>query len=115
MMDFERFEVVTALFPFIDMPQRKPRPVLILSAAEFNSRNGHIIGTMITTGAGSHWPSDHVILDLESAGLTHRSVIRWKVFTIPFSEIGRRIGRLSEADRSTFHRACETILPGTRP
>lgn len=113
MMDFERYEVVTALFPFIDMPQRKPRPVVVLSAAGFNAANGHLIGAMITTGAGSRWPSDYVIHDLAAAGLTHRSVIRWKVFTLPFSEIGRRIGELSETDRDAFRNACEAVLPSS--
>ncbi|KQP58786.1 MULTISPECIES: type II toxin-antitoxin system PemK/MazF family toxin [unclassified Methylobacterium] len=113
MTDFERFDVVTALFPFLDVPRRKPRPVLVLSAKAFNALHGHVVGAMITTGAASHWPSDHVIHDLAPAGLSHRSVIRWKVFTLPFAEIGRRIGHLSETDRRTFGAACEAILPGS--
>jgi len=99
MTAFERFDVLTALFPFLDIPVRKPRPVLVLSTRAFNAEHGHIIGAMITTGADSHWPSDHVIQNLAAAGLKHRSVIRWKVFTLPASVIGRRIGALDAADR----------------
>ena len=98
-MAFERFDVLTALFPFLDIPVRKPRPILVLSVGAFNAGHGHVIGAMITTAAAGSWPSDHVIRDLAAAGLTHRSVVRWKVFTLPDSVIGRRIGALHEADR----------------
>lgn len=99
MMAFERFDVLTALFPFLDIPVKKPRPVLVLSARAFNAEHGHVIGAMITTGAAGPWPSDHVIPDLAAAGLTHRSVVRWKVFTLPDAIIGHRIGALGAADR----------------
>ena len=99
MTTFERFEVPTALFPFLDIPVRKPRPVLVFSARTFNAEHGHVIGAMITTAAAGSWPSDHVIQNLEAAGLKHRSVVRWKIFTLPGSVIGRRIGALDEADR----------------
>ncbi|RZK96452.1 MAG: type II toxin-antitoxin system PemK/MazF family toxin [Methylobacterium sp.] len=98
-MTFERFDVLTALFPFLDIPVRKPRPILVLSAGAFNAGHGHVIGAMITTAAAGSWPSDHVIQDLAAAGLKHRSVVRWKVFTLPDTVIGQRIGVLDGADR----------------
>ncbi|NEU13947.1 type II toxin-antitoxin system PemK/MazF family toxin [Methylobacterium sp. BTF04] len=112
MTGFERFEVLTALFPFVDVPVRKPRPVLVMSTGAFNTLHGHVIVAMITTGAESQWPSDSVILDLAAAGLKHRSVIRWKVFTLPISAIGRRIGTLAHGDRLAFEAACRTTLSG---
>ena len=63
-MAFERWDVVTALFPFTDVAIRRPRPVLVLSGAGFNRNHGHLIGCMITRAARSRWPSDHDILDL---------------------------------------------------
>lgn len=113
MTGFERFDVLTALFPFIDMPQRKPRPVLVLSNVDFNDRHGHVIAAMITTGAGSHWPSDHVIGDLPTAGLQHRSVVRLKLFTLPFAVIGRRIGALAQTDRTALAAKLDPILCGS--
>ena len=53
MTDFERWDIVTALFPFTEAPIRKPRPVLILSNGTFNRGHGHLIGCMITTGAAA--------------------------------------------------------------
>lgn len=110
MTDFDRFDILTALFPFLDLPHRKPRPVLVLSDAGFNIAHGHLIAAMITTGADSHWPSDFLIADLHAAGLRHRSVVRWKVFTLSLSEIGRRIGRLSRSDAALFAVEQQRIL-----
>ena len=113
MTGFERFDVLTALFPFIDVPVHKPRPVLVLSGAGFNTANGHVVVAMITTGAGSHWPSDCPISDLAAAGLGHPSIVRCKLFTVPNAQIGRRIGHLSEPDRARIGAHLEAILCGT--
>jgi mRNA-degrading endonuclease toxin of MazEF toxin-antitoxin module len=111
-MAFERYDVVTALFPFTEVPVRKPRPALVLSAAAFNREHGHVVATMITTGARSRWPSDHDIADLTTAGLAHPSLVRWKLFTLPFAVIGRRIGSLSGADRYAVDTKLRTIFAG---
>lgn len=107
---YERYDVLTALFPFIDVPVRKPRPVAVLSNAAFNTANGHVVTAMITTGAGSRWPSDHPIIDLAAAGLKHPSVVRCKLFTLPNTQIGRRIGQLAAADRAQLAAHFEAIL-----
>jgi mRNA-degrading endonuclease toxin of MazEF toxin-antitoxin module len=99
MIDCKRWDVVTALFPFTDAPIKKPRPMLILSNVTFNRSHGHVIGCMITTGANSTWPSDHRIADLPACGLSHPSLVRWKVFTLPTHLLGRRIGALAEGDK----------------
>lgn len=109
-MAFDRWDVVTALFPFTDVPERKPRPVLVLSGAAFNLAHGHVIGSMITTAARSRWQSDHPIADLGAAGLRHASVVRWKLFTLPFTVIARRIGSLGDTDRDALAGQLETIL-----
>ncbi len=107
---YERFDVLTALFPFIDVPVRKPRPVMVLSNGAFNTANGHVVTAMITTGAGSRWPSDHPISDLAAAGLKHPSVVRCKLFTLPNTQIGRRIGHLAAEDRAQLAVHFEAIL-----
>jgi mRNA-degrading endonuclease toxin of MazEF toxin-antitoxin module len=110
MIDFDRWDVVIALFPFTDVPVRKPRPTLVLSGADFNRSHGHVISAMITTGAGSRWPSDYAIGDPSAAGLLVPSLVRWKVFTIPAALIGRRAGALAEADRRDIARLRNAIL-----
>lgn len=109
-MGFERFDVVVAPFPFTDIPVQKPRPVLVLSSAVFNKDHGHVIAAMITTGARSAWPSDSEITDLKSAGLGHRSVIRWKVFTLPLALMRKKIGTLALSDRAVITLRTASIL-----
>jgi mRNA-degrading endonuclease toxin of MazEF toxin-antitoxin module len=95
----ERFDVVVVPFPFVDAPERKPRPALVLSTSAFNRANRHTILAMITRGAHTHWPSDHTIVGLDAAGLRHASVVRWKLFTLDNRILGRRIGSLERKDR----------------
>ena len=97
-MAFERWDLIKALFPFTDVPVRKPRPVLVLSNGRFNVEHGHVIGCMVTTAAAGRWPSDVPITNLTEAGLRHPSVVRWKTFTLPFGLIAGRIGSLGADD-----------------
>jgi mRNA interferase MazF len=110
MTDFERWGVVTALFPCTDAPVRKPRPVLVLSHGDFNRLHRHVVGCMITTGAGSHWPTDHRIADLVATGLAQSSLVRWKLFTLPATLLGRRIGTLAERDRDVVAAIMNSVL-----
>ena len=110
MTGFERWDVVAALFPFTDAAVRKPRPVLVISRGDFNRLHEHVVGCMITTGTGSHWPTDHRILDLAATGLAHASVVRWKVFTLPTALLGRRIGALAGRDRSKVAAIMDRVL-----
>ncbi len=110
-MAFERWDLVKALFPFTDVPVRKPRPVLVLSNGRFNVAHGHIVGCMVTTAAAGRWPSDVPITYLAEAGLAHPSVVRWKTFTLPFGVIAGRIGSLEHDDRvSMAARLAEIFL-----
>jgi mRNA interferase MazF len=103
-------DVVVVPFPFVDRPIVKRRPALVLSGREFNGSNGHSLFLMITTGAGSHWPSDREIGDGDSTGLSHPSLIRWKAFTLPNQAILRRIGRLAAADLSSIEEQVRVSL-----
>lgn len=103
-------DVVVVPFPFVDHPIAKRRPALVLSNEAFNADNDHSLLAMITTGAGSSWPSDLAIADSEEAGLLHRSVIRWKVFTLPNSIILKQLGALSERDSKHVRRTAKRIL-----
>jgi len=109
-MAFERWDLVKALFPFTDVPVRKPRPVLVLSNGRFNVEHGHIIGCMVTTAARGRWPSDVPITDLTEAGLSRASVVRFKLFTLPFDLIGGRIGSLGQGDRPELAERLAGIL-----
>lgn len=95
-------DTVVVPFPFLERPVVKVRPAVVISASAFNRRNGHTILSMITTGAGSSWPGDIPIADIDAAGLSHRSVIRPKTFTLPNALLRRSIGQLSQQDAQTL-------------
>lgn len=110
--DFDRWDVAVALFPFTEIDQRKPRPVLVLSNAAFNRAHRHVIAAMITTGAGSRWESDHAIIELGPTGLRHPSLVRWKLFTLPVEVLPRKVGALDASDRGLLAVKMAGILMG---
>ena len=103
-------DVVVVPFPFVDRPISKTRPALVFSRQAFNTGNGHTVLAMITTGAGSVWPSDIEIIDRDAAGIVHPSVIRWKVFTLPNQVILRRVGTLGMKDRAAVKKAARSAF-----
>jgi mRNA interferase MazF len=103
-------DVVVVPFPFVDRPVSKTRPAVVLSAHSFNAANDHSVCVMVTTAAGSTWPSDIPIVDGASAGLTHRSLVRWKVFTLPNQWILRKAGTLAAKDKAVVARTARKSL-----
>lgn len=104
-------DVAIVPFPFVEREVAKRRPALVLSRRSFNEDNAHTLFAMITTGARSSWASDLVLADWNAAGLSHRSLIRWKVFTLPNALVLRVAGALSETDRTAAAAALRSVLP----
>lgn len=67
---------------FIDRARAKPRPALILSTRTFNAAQRATVMAMISTAAYTRWPSDIAISDLDRAGLSASSVVRFKLLTL---------------------------------
>lgn len=111
-LKLDRWDIVVAPFPFTDIAYGKPRPVVVLSNTAFNEVHRHVIAAMVTTGAGSSWDSDHVIVDLAPTGLKHASLVRWKLVTLSLSIIPRKIGTLGAADRGLLTAKMAGILLG---
>ena len=103
-------ELVVVRFPFTDLTVAKPRPAVAISAELFSAQHGHTILAMVTTGAGSVWPTDIPIRDLAAAGLRHPSVVRWKLFTLVNDQLAISIGRLSETDRGNVASAARSVF-----
>jgi mRNA interferase MazF len=57
---------------------------------------------MITTKNHPSWSLDMVIQDLEATGLNAPSMIRFKLFTLDDNLIIKKIGSLSEYDRTVI-------------
>lgn len=102
-------DVVIVRFPFTDMDVAKARPALVLSSEAFNG-NGQTVLAMITTGAGTAWPTDVAISDLAAAGLSHPSVVRWKLFTLVNEHVDQRIGALVDDDRGQLASVSKSVF-----
>src|SRR3954451_6649057 len=100
----DAYDVAIVPFPFTDVGRTKTRPALALSVSASNVTHGQTIFAMVTTGARSRWPSDVPLSDLSSCGLSHASVVRFKLFTLDNRLVSRRIGALSAVDRRSVQK-----------
>src|ERR1700722_13677065 len=98
-MTYKPFSVVVVPFPFTDKDHFKKRPALVISNLEHQEQTQHISLLMITSAKNSSWSSDYLISSLENTGLTSRSIIRQKLFTIDARLIIKSIGELSSLDK----------------
>ena len=108
---FEPFDVLVVPFPFTDTAAVKRRPALVLSAAPFQARSGHLVCAMITSRENRGWPLDVELTDLRAAGLHHASVVRMKLFTLYERFVVRQAGRLGETDDAAVRRSLRLLLP----
>ena len=108
-----RYDVVTVPFPFIDIPNTKRRPAIVLSNKEFN-RSNHTILAMITTKKKPAWPGDSQISDYADAGLRLPCLVRFKFFTLDNRLLQKRIGHLSEKDSNQIAKHLCSYLVASR-
>ncbi len=97
---YEQFSVVDLPFPFIDAPEKKQRPALVLSKPPFQIANGAVILAMITSADRSSWEFDLELIDWSAAGLRNKCMVRWKVFTLSIALVTGLRGALSDRDKS---------------
>ena len=111
MTRYEPGDVVEVPFPFIDAPDRKLRPALVLTSPSFQQKTGACVLVMVTSAERSRWDNDLVLQDWAEAGLRKASLIRWKVFTLEETLIVRRRGSLSETDRKKVAQELHQLFP----
>ncbi len=105
------YDVVTVPFPFVDRPETKRRPAVVLSNSEFN-RSNHTVLAMITTKRKPAWPGDTPVEDYKTAGLRFPCLVRFKLFTLDNRLLCKKIGHLSEKDSSILsNHLCSYLLP----
>jgi len=104
-MIYDPLSVVVVPFPFTDSANFKKRPAVVVSSITHQKSTHHVTLLMITSAKNSSWESDYLISALKEAGLTSRSIIRQKLFTIDARLIIKSIGKLSLKDeKETIHR-----------
>ena len=99
-MTYKPYTIVAVPFPFTDSAQTKKRPAVVISSERHQEKTSHITLLMVTTAKHSHWFDDHLIIDLDSAGLSTPSIVRQKLFTIDSRLILKEVGILSKEDHS---------------
>ncbi len=108
-MTYEPFDVVVVPFPFTDRRASKRRPALIVSSDCFNEAHEQAVLAMITTTA-IEWPSDVAIQGWQEAGLNAPCKVRFKLFTLDYTLIVRRLGALSKRDGAAVNDALRRFL-----
>ncbi len=98
-MTYKQFSVVSIPFPFNTGPDTKSRPAVVLSTENHQQQTGHITLLMATSARHSPWRGDHMLVDLQVAGLSTPTIIRQKVFTVDARLVKRTVGELSPMDR----------------
>ena len=108
-MTYEPFDVVVVPFPFTDRRASKRRPALIVSSASFNEAHEQAVLAMITTTT-VEWPSDVALPGWQEAGLSAPCKVRFKLFTLDYTLIVRRLGALSKRDGAAVTDALRRFL-----
>lgn len=106
----DRYDVAAIPFPFTEVPVIKRRPAVVLSGRAFNEANLSTLVAMITSSTRQSWPSDVLLDDFETAGLTVPCRVRWRLTTIPNDLIIRRLGRLGGLDKLACEREFANMI-----
>lgn len=108
---YKPFSILVVPFPFTDSSQKKKRPALVVSSKIYQKETDHISLLMITSSLHSQWYGDHLITELEPTGLTSKSIVRQKIFTIDMRLIVKEIGILSEKDKHDVLKKIQEHIP----
>jgi len=98
-------DVVDVPFPFIDAPDKKLRPALVVSDTRIQQTSGAIVLMLVTSAERNHWETDIMIDDWQSAGLHKVCPIGFPFKRYGVSVIVPTIGEL-------LARSCHGRLPG---
>jgi mRNA-degrading endonuclease toxin of MazEF toxin-antitoxin module len=98
---FERWDVVTVEFPFVEGVGSKRRPALIVSTDRLRQEHDVYWIMMITTAKAGQRQGDIAVSDRDRAGLPEECVIRAsRLMTVGDTQIGRKLGNITPKDRN---------------
>ena len=109
---FERWDVVTVEFPFVEGAGSKRRPALIVSTDRLRQDYGVYWIVMITTAKAGQKQGDVEVSDRARAGLPEECVIRAsRLMTIGDTQIGRKLGNITPKDRNAVSAFLKRYAP----
>jgi len=111
MTDYSFGDIVLVPFPFTDQTTTKKRPAVIVSSNAYNQQRPDIVLMAVTARIGSaEYFGDVSIGHWQKAGLLKPSVIKPVFATVEKGLIVRKLGSVTDEDRSALGKALQTIL-----
>jgi len=105
------FDVVLTPFPFVDRPEEKLRPAVVVSTPDLLAAADVLWMVMVTSTQSDRIEGDVSVSDLEGSGLQRPCRVRTsKMFALHRSRIVRRLGQLGEVDARAVARAASNWL-----
>lgn len=101
---YKKWDIILVPFPFTDLSAFKKRPSLIISPDSFNISEDIVIAFITSNLPSPIRQNDFKITELPETGLPKPSIIRMKFATINKSIVIKKLGQLSESDRSNFQK-----------
>ncbi|MDY6987372.1 MAG: type II toxin-antitoxin system PemK/MazF family toxin [Thermodesulfobacteriota bacterium] len=111
MTDCRFGDIVLVPFPFTDQTTTKKRPAVIVSSDAYNRQRRDIILMAVTSRMGSAgFFGDMTISQWQEAGRLKPSVIKPVFTTVEKDLVLKKLGRMSQQDRSSLQEGVQTIL-----
>ena len=111
MTDYSFGNIVLVPFPFTDQSTSKKRPAIIVSSDTYNRQRPDVIIMAVTSQMRSaDYFGDMAIADWRAAGLLKPSVIKPIFTTVEKVLILKKLGLVSDQDRSALQTMLQTIL-----
>jgi len=97
---YKQWDIILVKFPFTEEDTSKKRPALIISSTDFNQEDRVVI-LQITSNINEN-SSGYLIQDWQEARLLKPALIKMKFATIKKSIIDKKLGKLSDRDKSNI-------------
>ncbi len=113
MITYKLGDIVLVPFPFTDQTTIKKRPAVIVSSNMYNKNRPDIIIMAVTSQIhGSGYFGDILIQNWQQAGLLKPSVIKPIVTTVEKRLVLRKLGTISDIDRTALTEGLQSIIGG---
>lgn len=108
-MTYNSSDIVLVKFPFSSFLGEKNRPAVVISSNEFNSQSSDLTLLAITSKNNIGYGED-LVTDWQKSGLLKPSAFKSIIFTVEESSIYKKLGEISDNDKSTLISCLHKIL-----
>jgi len=103
-------DVVLVPFRFTTGIREKRRPVVIVSAPEYNAERADVVAVALTTQIDRSYIGDCLISDWQAAGLPQPSMAKGVLATIEKGNVERNLGSLTGDDMARLRDSLRRIM-----